>query len=200
MKTLENFVEQLTGPGIVDALVEHLLEHMEEFREDHQRYLDAISRLKAELGAPPVEEVVSAIYRRTASELWYAGGLGLKMNYDHFINPLTANCTWQQADFNDCLQEYIAHSLPEYQRAETVLSNFCHSLTTRQQEIYCAIEAYMCHLETVGPKLAHYYGYLLANTLLCRTVPGYIPDMTLTIKYNTMLEAYLGKHFLPMTL
>jgi len=200
MRILQNFVEQLTGTELVDALVEYLLEHMEDFREDHRRYSDAVSRLKAEPEALPVEEVVSAIYRRTAEALLFAGGLGLKMNYDHFKNPMTPNCTWQQLGFNDCLQEHIAHSLPEYRNAEAILSDRYHSPAARRREICCALGAYVSHLETVGPKLAHYYGYLLGNTLLCRTVPGYTPDMTLTVKYNTMLEEYFGKHFLPMAL
>lgn len=203
MKTMQNFVEQLTSPKIVDALVEQLLEHMEDFREDHHRYLTAISRLKSALGdhmAPLVDNVVAAIHRRTASDLIFAGALGLKMNLDHFQNPMSPNCTWPQIDFNDYLRENIAHSLPEYQLTETILSDFYNSLTPEQREIYCAITEYASHLETVGPKLAHYYGYLLGDTLLYNIVPGYHPDRVLTMNYNTMLEDYFGKYFLPIAL
>lgn len=199
MKTMQNFVEQLTGPGIVDALVEHMLEHMEDFREDHNRYLSAVNKLKAQLGNS-VDRVVSAIQTRAASDLFFAGVLGLKMNFEHFVNPMTPNCTWPQVDYNDYLRENIAHSLPEYQCAETVLSEFCHVLTLEQRELYDAIAEYASHLATAGPKLAHYYGYLLGDTLLYRLVPGYRPDIALTMKYHAMLEDYFGKRFLPIAL
>lgn len=199
MKTMQNFVEQLTGPGIVDALVEQMLEHIDGFRAEHNRYLSAVKHLKAELGNA-IDKVVVAIQKRTASGLFLAGFLGLKMNWDHFVNPMAPNCTWQQVEYNDYLREDLARSLPEYQLADTVLSNFCHSLTAQQQKTYNAITEYENHLLTVGPKLAHYYGYLLGNTLLCHLIPGYRPDTVLTIKYNTMLTDYFGKHFLPIAL
>lgn len=200
MKTMQNFVEQLTGQGIVDALVDLLLKHIEGFQADHNRYLTAVKRLKLELAAPTVDEVISAIYRRISSDLFFAGFLGLKMNLDHFINPMAPNCTWPQVDFDDYLQENIAHSLPAYAITEATLSNFYNSLSAQQKEIYGAIEEYESHLEISGPKLAHYYGYLLGDTLLPRIIPGYQPDSVLTLKYNTMLEDYFGKHFLPIAL
>lgn len=195
MKTMQNFVEQLTGPGIVDALVEQMLQHIEGFREDHDRYLSAVNKLKAELG-DSVDKVVTAIRERTASDLLFAGFLGFKMNWEHFQNPMTPNCTWPQVDYNDYLQENIAHSLPDYQLADAVLSDFYRSLTTRQQETYTAIMEYETHLATVAPKLAHYYGYLLGNELLPRVVPGYHTDAVLTIRYTDMLNRYFGKPFL----
>ena len=51
---------------------------------------------------------------------------------------------------------------------------------------------YICYLETVGPKLAHYYGYLLGNAMLHRVIPGYQPDLALTLGYFTMLKNYFG--------
>ena len=107
MKTMQNFVEHLTGQGIVDALVEQMLQHIEGFREDHDRYLSAVSKLKVELG-DPVDKVVTAICERTASDLLFAGFLGFRMNWEHFQNPVTPNCTWPQVDYNDYLQENIA--------------------------------------------------------------------------------------------
>lgn len=195
MKTMQNFVEHLTGQGIVDALVEQMLQHIEGFREDHDRYLSAVSKLKVELG-DSVDKVVTAICERTASDLLFAGFLGFKMNWEHFQNPVTPNCTWPQVDYNDYLQENIAHSLPDYQLADAVLSDFYRSLTVRQQEIYTAIMEYETHLATVAPKLAHYYGYLLGNELLPRVIPGYHVDAVLTMRYTDMLNRYFGKPFL----
>lgn len=197
MKTMQNFVDQLTGPELYDRIVEQLCQHIEGFQEDHSRYLAAIHRLKEALG-DPVDQVISAIERRISSDLFFAGSLGLKMNWDHFVDPMTPNCTWPQVDYSDYLREDLAHSLPTYRHTEGLLSSFYHSLTAQQKEIYGAVTEYESCLLTFGPKLAHYYGYLLGNTLLYRVVPGYRPDHTLTMKYKTALENYFGCRFLPV--
>lgn len=194
MKTIQNFVEQLTGPGIVDALVEQMLEHIDGFRAGHNHYLSAVNKLKVELG-DAVDEAVAAIHRRTASVFFLAGFLGLKMNWDHFINPMAPNCTWPQVDYKDYLREELSHSLPDYQQADAFLSDFFHTLTAEQRKTYDAIIEYENRLLTAGPKLAHYYGYLLGNTLLYHLIPGYRPDTVLTIQYNTMLADYFGMPF-----
>ena len=199
MKTIQTLVGQLTGPAIVDDFVEQMLEHVDGFRSEHNRYLSAVKALKTELGDIAIE-ADSAICKRTASVLFLAGFLGLKMNWDHFINPLTPNCTWPQVDYNDYLREDLASCLPEYQLADSFLSDFFLSLTAEQRKTYDAIMEYEDHLLTAGPKLAHYYGYLLGNTLLYHLIPGYRPDTVLTIQYNTMLTDYFGKPFLPIAL
>ena len=197
MKTMQNLVEQLTGLGMVDALVEQMLEHIDGFRAEHNRYLSAVNKLKAELGGA-MDEAVAAIHKRTVSVLFLCGFWGLKMNWDHFINPMAPNCTWPQVDYKDYLREDLARSLPEYRLAEAFLSDFYHSLTAKQRKTYDAIMEYENHLLTAGQKLAHYYGYLLGNTLLYHLIPGYRPDTVLTIQYNTMLTDYFGKPFLPI--
>lgn len=199
MKIIQTLVEQLTGSEMVNAFVEQMLEHIDGFRAEHNRYLSAVDKLKAEVG-DTMDDVVSAIHKRTATVLFLAGFLGLKMNWDHFVNPMTPNCTWPQVDYKDYLREDLSHSLPEYQLADAFLSNFFHSLTAAQQKTYDAIMEYEDHLLTAGPKLAHYYGYLLGNTLLYHLIPGYHPDTVLTIQYNTMLDAYFNTHFLPIEL
>ena len=61
-----------------------------------------------------------------------------------------------------------------------------------QQEL--ADRAEISHLETVGPKLAHYYGYVLGNQLFPHVIPGYVADPQLTLRYRHTLEAYFGVH------
>ena len=85
-------------------------------------------------------------------------------------------------------------------QTENVLSGFFATLTPGQQERCSAVTEYESHLLTAAPKLAHYYGYLLGDTVLHRILPGYRPDASLTFQYNTMLAEYFGKHFLPLSL
>ena len=103
-------------------------------------------------------------------------------------------------DFEVYLREETAYRLPEYVDAQKNRERFYSQLTSAQREIYEDVSTYTSHLETLGPKLAHYFGYLLGNELLPRTVPGYHVDSVLTIKYNTLLAKYMGKHFLPLEL
>lgn len=194
MITMQTVLDQLMGNGIVDALTEVMAEQFEDFAEAQKRYADAVTALREALGedtVPSVREETDAIQRQAASDLFYSGLLGLKANLDHFRDPMAR--TFLDVDFDTYLQESTAHRLPEYARAQDLRDRFFALLTPEQRAIHEDITAYVCYLETAGPKLAHYYGYLLGNEILYRVVPGYHADMALTIQYGRMLEAYFGK-------
>ena len=50
---------------------------------------------------------------------------------------------------------------------------------------------YFSYLETVGFKLAHYFGFAFADRFLGHVVPGYAPDSATTTQYAMMLQEYL---------
>lgn len=93
-------------------------------------------------------------------------------------------------DFGIYLREETAHRLPEYTHAQSVLDQFYTSLSTNQKALYEDVVAYICYLETIAPKLAHYYGYLLGNELFPHIIPGYHMDMPLTAHYRMMLDRW----------
>ncbi|MBR2311030.1 MAG: hypothetical protein IKA47_10950 [Oscillospiraceae bacterium] len=186
---LETILSHLTGSAITDAFVSRMTEKCEAFAADHQQYIAATNRLHEELGNA-VNEEMDAINRQCASDLLFAGFLGLKANLDHFIDPVAR--TFLDVDFGVYLQEETAHSLPEYVQAQQLRDRFYTQLTPAQRETYEAVISYTSHLETVGPKLAHYYGYLLGNELLPRVIPGYHTDTVLTMRYTNMLNQYFG--------
>lgn len=189
--------EDFTGHHMVEAFVQWMSEKSEDFAIDYQRYNAAIDALQKELGDAVTDEI-DAIAQQCASDLLFSGLLGIKANLDNFIDPVARN--FLDVDFEVYLREGTAHRLPEYERAQEVRDQFYSQLTTAQKEIYADILTYASHLEAVGPKLAHYYGYILGNQLLPRVIPGYHEDSVLTIKYSTILENYFGKHFLPISL
>ena len=190
-------LENLTEHRMVEAFVQWMVKECEDFAADHQQYMDATATLRQELGDAVADEV-DAIEKQCSSDLLFSGLLGLKANLDHFIDPVARN--FLDVDFEVYLREETAHRLPAYAQAQKVRDQFYSLLTPAQKEIYEDVITYTSHLETVGPKLAHYFGFILGNELLPRVVPGYHCDMVLTIKYNTMLEDYFGKHFLPIAL
>ena len=107
MKNVEKVMRLLTGPSVAVEFIENLLKVSAEFREDHKRYVEALAKLRSEHGTC-VDEVYLAIIHQCASDLVYAGMLGLKMNLDHFANPMLPDCTWPQIDYSDYLQEDVA--------------------------------------------------------------------------------------------
>lgn len=195
MRKMEEIFEVLFGQGITEALIERMLEWIPEFREDHDRYIAALEELRKEFGES-VDRIEAAVLRESASDLFFSGMQGLKMNYEHWLNPMSPNCTWSQVDYNDYLREDIAHILPAYREAESVLEEFQRRLPEEKQALYDAIAEYQSHLVTVGPKLAHFYGFQAGNEVLRRLIPGYISDPMLSLKYAEMLEKIFGNDVL----
>jgi len=200
MLTTQTVFDQLTGEGIVQALTEVIAQNFEDFAREQKQYEQAMTVLQKELGETNhlVKDEMDAIVRQTASDLLFSGVLGIKANLDHFIDPMSRS--FMDVSFETYLREITAHKLPDYVKAQKVRDRFYALLTPNQRTVYEAVMSYVAYLETVGPKLAHYYGYLLGNKLLYRIVPGYHADMALTMNYCMMLEDYFGKCFLPTTL
>lgn len=194
MVTMQKILNLLTGKEIYYALIEVMTNDFGDFADSKIRYENALHTLQTELCesiTPSAQDAMDAIQQQTISNLIFSGVLGLKANLDNFINPLTRN--FLDVDYKVFLREDIAHRLPKYERAQIVLDQFYALLSPDQQTIYEDVITYICHLETIGPKLAHYYGYLLGNELLPHAVPGYHSDMALTAQYRMMLRNYFGK-------
>ncbi len=193
MISVNTFFEKINYKEIVALLVDAMSENSADFSADLERFNQSISILENELNnaaAPSVEDVVAAIDRQIGFLLLFSCCLGLKANLDHFNYPIGR--TFLDVDTETYLREDIAMRLPDYQNAQVVREQFYATLTTEQQGKYEDIITYICHLETIGPKLAHYYGYMLGNQLFPHIIPGYSEDLHLTFQYQNMLEEYLG--------
>jgi len=184
MLTLQEILNQLTGPAITEAMLALPAEKLPDFAEDRRKYQDALKKI------PGAEAEMQAIDRQTVSHLLFAGALGIKANLDHFRDPVAKS--FLDVDAEVYLREETACRMPAYRQAQDARERFYEGLSADQRELYADVTAYTSHLETVVPKLAHYYGYILANTLLAWVVPGYHPDGQQTARYTKMLEEYLG--------
>ena len=192
--------KKISYKEIVTKLVDFMTANSEEFAADRTRFDETISLLKTELEQdtlPSTADLVDAIHQQIGSSLLFSCCLGLKANIAHFIDPL--NRTFLDVDSEVYLRENIARQLPDYLQAQHVQEQFYRTLSPKQKEKYDdGITTYICHLETVGPKLAHYYGYLLGNQLFPRIIPGYISDTQLLIQYRYMMEVYCGLNIEPV--
>lgn len=193
MVTTQKVLEQLTGKQIVRELEAYLEENFESFPAVYSRYIEAIAQLRKELGAylsPSVDDLVEAIDKQTASNLLFSGTLGIKSNLDHFMDPMAR--TVLDVDFPVFLHEETAMRIPAYVKAQETIDTFFALLTPGQKELFEDIVDFISYMETTGPKLAHYYGYILGNDILHNLVPGYHADEVLTMRYRAMLVEYLG--------
>ena len=188
MLSMKPFFENLTEHNIVDAFVQWMVKEYEDFTADYQRCMDAIATLQQELGDSVTDEI-DAIEKQCASDLLFSCLLGLKANLDNFIDPVARN--FLDVDFEVYLREATAHRLPVYEQAKKVRDRFYSLLTPAQKEIYEDVITYNSHLETIGPKVAHYFGYILGNKLLPRVVPGYHSDMVLTMEKTQIAESWV---------
>ena len=194
MKTLHSIMNLLTGEEIYEALIAKMCTMSADFSEDYERYKTAFIRLKEDFAPelmPSIEEEMDAIQKQTCSNLLFSGFLGIKANLDNFIDPIARN--FLDVDFETFLREDIAQALPEYEKSQQVHDRFYAHLSPTQKETYEAVSSFVNYLDTVGPKLAHYYGYLLGNELLPRIILGYRPDIVQTIQYRIRLEKFFGQ-------
>lgn len=190
MLTLKTILDQFSNKEIYDSLIQMLENHFQDFPEVQQKYLRAMDALQKDLGEASITKEKEAIRQGIASTLFFSGWLGLQANLDYYLDPVAGNFLNTEPEIY--LREKAARKLPEYEAAQETRKQFYAGLTDKQRLIYEDVTEYICYLETVGPKLAHYYGYLLGNSLLHRVIPGYQPDMAFTLRYAMMLENYFG--------
>lgn len=170
----KTIMEQLTGPAMTASLIRFMEENFSDFQEIHKKYRETIAHM--DNGAALAE----AIDAQIASDLLFSAALGLKANLDHFRDPVAR--TFLEVESEVYLRESIAHSLPQYMEAQQIRDTI---------HINDDITAFSTYLETIGPKLAHYMGYLLGNELLPRIIPGFCCDPLLTMQYKKMTDDYL---------
>lgn len=190
-------LQNLCGRKTYEALVHTLYNQCDDFPDIYQKYLEAIAQLRLELGnatTPSVDMFVTAIEMQCCSNMLFAGFQGMKMNYDHFINPMMPNITWKQIDFNETWREELSSGLPMYHSAQMVIDDFYSLLTEDQRErLYAPIGEYESELHVTAPKLAHFYGYKMGNTLLRLMVPSYHDDPSIDLRYSRIMEDYFGR-------
>ena len=187
MKMMRNTLEKVTKELLIEPLLNLMTEQVEDFEEETKAYKNALITLEKEL---PIEELEEAIFQLTASIVLFSGWLGFKANMDHFADPIAQN--FLEVDAETYLQEHVLQQMPRHKKAQETLHNILSRLPQEREEMYEKIVEYISHLETILPKFAHYYGYILGNELLPNILPGYAEDTKMTAKYERILREYMG--------
>lgn len=174
-------------------LIAFMERNIDGFAESRKKYIECINMLKAELSDDAkisVDEFDTALHDAICSLLVYSAYLGFKANLDYFENPLANN--FLNIDPEIYLREGTTRMLPAYERAFAKMESFYAQLSPELKAATEPITDYESHLETTGPKLAHYWAFKKANSYYPRVIPGYYAPMPFTYAYEHTLAEYMG--------
>lgn len=123
----------------------------------------------------------------------YIGWQGFQLNQRMYQNPV--NALLLREDYEMLHQESRLGTISVINNAHHRIRAFCDALSHLSKnyaELIDDITAFYSYLETVGYKIAHYFGYRLANQFLPYVIPGYISDEVHTRIYTAKLQEYLN--------
>lgn len=196
MKTIEMMLHQMTdASSIIQDLRDTLRTIDPQFPAAEQSFNNAVADLEQSLGdaiTPTVGEYLAAMEEVLAMELIYIGWQGFQLNLEIFKNPV--NALLLQGDYEELNLERRLETLPTAKKARTVQYAFHEALQDMPDEmknLTDGVTEFYSYLETAGYKIAHYFGFRLADRFLPFVVPGYISDQVNTLQYSGGLQRYL---------
>lgn len=196
MKTIEMMLHQMTDAhSIIQALRDTLRTIDPHFPDAEQSFSKAVAALERELGdktSPTVGEYLVAMEEALAMEIIYIGWQGFQVNLEIFKNPV--NALLLQGDYEDLNLERRLETLPTAKKARKVQDAFqaaMQDMPDEAKDLTDGVEEFYTYLETAGYKIAHYFGFRLADRFLPFVVPGYISDQVNTLQYSGGLQRYL---------
>lgn len=196
MKTIATVLQQLTDPkSIMFELRETLRVIDPGFFDAEVKFLAASANLEKELGdsiTPSVSEYLAAKEEEFTAEIIYIGWQGFLLNMDIFNNPI--NALLLRGDYEELLRERRLGTLPMAKKPREVLEAFYTEMRKLPEEKWALTEditSFYSYLETTGYKVAHYFGFRLADQFLHYIIPGYTSDTVNTLLYSRQLGDYL---------
>ena len=196
MYTVKSILTQVTDSELVFQNIMETLRTVDpSFEDEHRQYLHSVDTLMNSLrteNSTKVMGYIAAKEKAFCSEMIYIAWLGFQQNIACFRNPI--NTEFLKLDYETIHRENSFQSLPNVHSALSAINDFdcaLRSLPDDIQNIAMGITDFFSYLETVGFKLAHYFGFAFADRFLGHVVPGYAPDSATTTQYAMMLQEYL---------
>ena len=196
MYTVKSILTQVTDSELVFQNIMETLRTVDpSFEEEHRQYLHSVDTLMNSLRTEDSTKVmgyIAAKEKAFCSEMIYIAWLGFQQNIACFRNPI--NTEFLKLDYETIHRENSFQSLPNILSALSAINDFdcsLRSLPDDIQNIAMGITDFFSYLETVGFKLAHYFGFAFADRFLGHIIPGYTPDSATTTQYAMMLQEYL---------
>ena len=197
MKTIEKVLHQMTdAKSIMQDLLGILRKIDPGFFQEEVKFQAACNDMEREIGdsiVPTVSEYLAAREEEFAMELIYIAWQGFQLNRDIFDNPV--NALMLKGDYEELHRERRLHTLPTTKKARKVQSAFIEELKKLGEEKWAyeeTVSSFYTYLETTGYKVAHYFGFRLADLFLPYVIPGYTNDDVNTLLYAGELKRYLS--------
>ena len=196
MYTVKSIFTQVTdSKSVFQNIMDTLRSVDPSFEDEHRQYIHSVDTLMDSLceeDSVKVPEYIAAKENAFCSEMIYIAWLGFQQNIACFENPI--NTVFLKLDYETIHRENSFQSLPNILSALSAINDFdcsLRSLPDDIQNIAMGITDFFSYLETVGFKLAHYFGFVFADRFLGHVIPGYTPDSATTTQYAMMLQEYL---------
>ena len=201
MKTIYSVMDELTNSQKLMEDIKTTLRTIDpDYPEEEAKFNTACAlflQKAAALTIPSPAAYLQAHELDFVSSIIYIAGQGFKLNLDIFNHPVHA-LLLQQCDFEDLNRERMLDSVPGVQEAQKTIDVFHNALRQMPESTVKEIRALTdeitsmySYLKTFGYKLAHYFGFILADHLLPYVLPGYRQDPINTTKYHRKVTKYL---------
>ena len=194
---IKNITEFIYKPQFIDSLLmeelkRYLSERCNDYAEAEKQYLKRLQAFEGTGDASKtiIREAIELREKSIAASMLFAGHLGFLANKDNFEKNFRSPSQFDEPE--EYLNESVMRSMPVSVQTASKLRSVYEAMTEEQKAIYEALVSYFVLLEDHGTKLAHFYGYMLANHLLYKMIPSYAEDELQTQRYTKKLSSYLG--------
>lgn len=197
MKTIGKVLHQFTdAKSIMQDLREILRAIDPEFSQEEAKFLTVCSNMEQDIGksiTPSVSDYLAAREEAFAMEVIYISWQGFQLNQDIFDHPV--NALMLRGDYEHLHRERYLHVLPMTVKAHQTQNAFLEELKKLGEDKWTyeeGIVAFYSYLETIGYKIAHYFGFMLADRFLPYVLHGYTHDNVNTLYYSEILRRDLN--------
>ena len=197
MNSVHSLVNQLINPKSVMSKVKEILHDVDpDYEKEEQAFIAACATFEASLGDSvsfTAQDYLDALENSFASDIVFVVGRGFKLNLDIYHNPVNALAF--KLDYEDLHQERMMPLVPAAKKANKASYDYLEELRASHRDkldLLDGVNSFYSYLQTFGYKVAHYYGYLLADQLLPHLVPGYYADSAYVSTYGLILNKDIG--------
>lgn len=192
----KNFTEFISKPQLIDSfLIEELKRYLGErcsdYAEAEKKYLRRVREFESteENAKALINGIIMQREKTITACMLFAGYRSFEANKENFRKSKRSFSQFYEPE--QYLNERVMKSMPIPVQTTLELRKAYETMTEEQKEMYEDIVNYFILLEDHGIKLAHFYGYVLANHLLYKMIPGYTEDKFQTQGYAKELSTYL---------
>ena len=132
-------------------------------------------------------EIIEYTNDKLISALEFYFNLGIKHNFEHFKFPNKPS--FFDEGYDEIMSDKELYKKDDYLEISKKLNDIIRMLPIglSHNEYY----EYVAFIDTVFPKMAHYYGFIYGNEIHKTMYEGFEPDYELTNKYRDWLNIYL---------